>query len=352
MNQDFSHCFYRETSCNRDCLDLETDALLIYRLVEKVMGHKHSFLLLAVFFLALTCMGYGSDLHRTKQADFLPDFNGGMLLIDINSGREIASYRKDVIYERRYSPGSLIKVFLLYDLWRQGLVDPAQKIFCPPSRGRERYCWDVAGHKETDLRRAIAYSCNHYFLKLAEREDLNSFLRALAAFRIISEENYNPYSKLPREEQEKLMIGDSSCLQVTPYKILLAYSCIFNGGYLFDSTDGKNPGTRIHIDAELKNIISQGLRASAINGTSRRAGQEVLPCWLLGKTGTSPYTNGYGMVSNNGATHGWFVGFIPADNPCVGLIVFCEKGNGANDAAVIGGRILHLWLEGNFENPR
>jgi cell division protein FtsI/penicillin-binding protein 2 len=58
------------------------------------------------------------------------------------------------------------------------------------------------------------------------------------------------------------------------------------------------------------------------------------------------------MVSNNGATHGWFVGFIPADNPCVGLIVFCEKGNGANDAAVIGGRILHLWLEGNFENPR
>jgi cell division protein FtsI/penicillin-binding protein 2 len=53
---------------------------------------------------------------------------------------------------------------------------------------------------------------------------------------------------------------------------------------------------------------------------------------VMGKTGTAE-----GVASSR--SHGWFAGFVPADNPKVVMVVFLPEGRGA-DAAHLAGEIL------------
>ena len=59
---------------------------------------------------------------------------------------------------------------------------------------------------------------------------------------------------------------------------------------------------------------------------------------VAGKTGTATALDG------SGATHAWFVGFAPAENPEIAIVVFLDRGTGAHTAAPVAGEILREYF--------
>jgi cell division protein FtsI/penicillin-binding protein 2 len=78
-------------------------------------------------------------------------------------------------------------------------------------------------------------------------------------------------------------------------------------------------------------VISQGLRSSADFGMGHAA--QTADFAVAGKTGTAGSTT---------TTHGWFVGYAPADHPAIALVVYLEQGRGM-DAAAVAGKIFSAY---------
>jgi len=79
-------------------------------------------------------------------------------------------------------------------------------------------------------------------------------------------------------------------------------------------------------------LIDGGSRLAAVNG------------WSVGGTASSVE---FGIPDANGnlPTHGWFIGFAPADQPTIAIAVFLERGNGATDAARIARDVFQYYQQ-------
>jgi peptidoglycan glycosyltransferase len=66
---------------------------------------------------------------------------------------------------------------------------------------------------------------------------------------------------------------------------------------------------------------------------------------VAGKTGTAEY--GPDLGGGTYASHAWFTGFAPANDPQVAAVVFLDNGNGAKNAAPLGGQILNYYFHRN-----
>jgi cell division protein FtsI/penicillin-binding protein 2 len=51
-------------------------------------------------------------------------------------------------------------------------------------------------------------------------------------------------------------------------------------------------------------------------------------------------------------THAWFVGFAPARNPQVAVVVFLERGQGGLDAAPLARKILQAWQQSQSQGAK
>ena len=81
--------------------------------------------------------------------------------------------------------------------------------------------------------------------------------------------------------------------------------------------------------------LRAGLEQCVGSGTCQ--GAAVPGIAVAGKTGTATALEG---------SHAWFVGYAPADNPEVAIVVFLERGTGAADAAPLAGAILKEYFTG------
>jgi penicillin-binding protein 2 len=87
--------------------------------------------------------------------------------------------------QNAFSPGSVFKVFLAYGALAHGLVDPAQKVFCPGQAtfyGRTFHCHNKTGHGWVNLRDAIKVSCDVYFYTLGRRLGIDRISEIARAF--------------------------------------------------------------------------------------------------------------------------------------------------------------------------
>jgi hypothetical protein len=133
------------------------------------------------------------------------------------------------------------------------------------------------------------------------------------------------------------MIGLDSNLKLLPTQVLNAYGILISG---HPSTEMGNFAT----SALTRAILLDGLRLGPMEGTSELA-QQALPSNhpLLGKTGTSPALVGGRYLKSR--TDGWFLGFYPAAQPVLAVMVYYPGGLGARDAAPLGGQVIRRYLE-------
>ncbi len=158
---------------------------------------------------------------------------------------------------------------------------------------------------------ALAYSCNSYFAKLAERISDAVVTRTLRSYGF--DGAFDPPANgvtLDNMAQRQLLVLGLSGMRVTPIEVAMAY---------------RKLALQIiqHLHDPALATVAAGLEGSVRYGMAHNAfvtGREV-----AGKTGTA---------SNPGElwTHGWFAGFAPAYHPAYVVVVYVPRGNGADAA--------------------
>jgi len=147
-------------------------------------------------------------------------------------------------------------------------------------------------------------------------------------------------------------------LAVTPLQLITAVAPIANGGEVVrphllkqvrDShgnivqeatTDVKR---QVPVDAGYLEIVGQGMQQSVTQGVANTA--QVPGLNIAGKTGTAEF--GPPRPDGSHATHGWFVGFAPYEDPQVAVMVFVQRGGGGQQAAPAAARIFDYFFHGS-----
>lgn len=225
------------------------------------------------------------------------------LLVDAESGRMLASRWNHA--NRPIPMGSLVKPFT-------ALAYAGQYGFAFPSyicRGSATHCWRPQGHGRVDLRQAIAYSCNAYFLMLASQLNARQVSPTAASYGLDSP---------PANAKSPALAGLGNEWKVSPMHLVHAYV------ELLHRRD--QPGV---------DEILQGMALSGGIGTGAGVDRELSVSDALVKTGTAPCTH-----SAHAPGDGFAVALWPSDNPRLLLLVRVHSAPGAI-AAKTAGQMLH-----------
>ncbi len=146
-------------------------------------------------------------------------------------------------------------------------------------------------------------------------------------------------------------------LSVTPLQMVTAVAAIANGGelltphLLMEVRDDQGNilqqvGTEVRrmvpVERSYLDIVGEAMLQSVTNGVAGAAAVSGLA--VAGKTGTAEF----GLEREDGsyATHGWFVGFAPYEEPEVAIVVFVQRGGGGQNAAPAAAEILDYYFNG------
>ena len=196
---------------------------------------------------------------------------------------------------------------------------------------------------------ALANSCNYYFTVLSLQLTAEALSHWYSAFGFgqAAEGNGPPTGRVAvgSDVRRKALaaLGETDVV-ATPAQVLEAYSAVARRGefrVLWTTPEGRGnqPNSRrIHLRPSTVQTLIKGLVGCVQFGTCQEAA--VPGVRVAGKTGTATALDG------SGATHAWFVGFAPADNPEIAIVVFLNRGTGAHSAAPLAGAILREYFAG------
>jgi cell division protein FtsI/penicillin-binding protein 2 len=262
-----------------------------------------------------------------------------VIVSQITQGKIIYHYNKTMLYDEKYSPGSLLKPFTLIASAKKNSLKIEENYDCQGFKkySREKICWYGPGHGLINLARAFAYSCNAYFYDriIKDKLDYSDFLSTVADFGI---ETGISATAMNKEDFYRSAVGLDYAIALKPVQIYLAYQALLNGGNLFSA--GNTFLRPVKVSEELVEIIKEGLRGAYIYGTAKLVFQKTKIKNILAKTGT-----GAGTSKNKPdwrKTSGWIVLFYPAHKPKIGIMVLCDKANGSKEASEIAADLLPL----------
>ena len=265
---------------------------------------------------------------------------GAVVALDVVTGQLLAQWNIAIAAQRLEQPGSTVKPFVLMELLHSGKVQPDQRLACrrPLYIGGHRMdCTHSTAVTSLDASDAIAYSCNTYFssvaLRMSAGELADVFQRAgfTSPTGLSSAEAVGRVAA-PRSQAElQLQALGNWGIQVTPLELLWAYRNLAAQKLALQKQGlqqqpSYNPGIAEPVFRGLENSVLYGMaHAAQPTGTS-----------AAGKTGTASGVNTPG-------SHGFFVGYAPADKPEVVVLVYLEHGRGADAAAVAGPIFTSYW---------
>jgi cell division protein FtsI/penicillin-binding protein 2 len=199
-------------------------------------------------------------------------------------------------------------------------LDPKQQFICrrPLKIGTAQLdCTHPAEVRQLDAAEAIAYSCNSYVAQVASRlsgAELVELLRR-AGFDtpsgLVAQEAHGRIALPSNLEELQLEALGYRGVAVTPLELLEAYRKLAL----------RKRQMELGVDAP----VFDGLEDSVVFGTAHAASVDGMK--IAGKTGTS-------VGRNTQQTHGFFVGYAPAERPEIAVVVFLAQGRGLDAAAV------------------
>ena len=262
--------------------------------------------LVAVFLLAANmALSQDADLFsQAASAELTRQFGGrdlSWVLLD-RTGRVLALNWDNA--NASYPPGSLLKPFVAVAYGEQHKFE-YPTVTCTGTKSR---CWLPRGHGTVGLEKAIADSCNTYFLVLAYKLDR---ARAQAVFRRFGLEGP------PADAQADMLIGLGDRWRETPLALARAYLALL--------TDTPQPA---------RGRILAGMRSAAETGTAREIDVALGERAALAKTGTAACS-----YHPRSAADGFAIVLFPASQPRV-LLLVREHGTTGAHAATQAGAML------------
>jgi cell division protein FtsI/penicillin-binding protein 2 len=245
---------------------------------------------------------------------------GTFVVAEVSSGKILASNNLRLAATSLQTPGSTLKPFVLMALLDLHRVDPAQKLLCKHKLqiGSERLdCTHPISISELNADDAIAYSCNSYFaqvsIRLSSAELVQAFRRAgfdSPSSLVDNDATGNIRTPSNPAQIQLAALGDEG-IEVTPLELLAAYR--------------KLALRKRNGDIGKYAPIFDGLQHSVEYGMAHAG--KVDDMKVAGKTGTA-------ASRKNPRTHGFFVGYAPAEKPEITVVVFVQQGRGIDAAAL------------------
>lgn len=264
---------------------------------------------------------WATSMQRAAQAN--PDARAAVL--DVQSGRILASRHLQDLARTLAAPGSTLKPILLYQALQDGLWSADRRVPCQKNliiREHRLVCSHPLA-PPFSARDALAWSCNTYFANLARAVPPGRLQQLLEPSGILGvtglarDEAVAEFRAPQTMEDMELAVLGVEGIRVTPLELAAAYRWLA----LRMLGDADSVATRTVLGG-LSDSASFGIAVSA-----RLGGVEV-----AGKTGTAE-------SSIARQAHGWFAGLAPASSPRVVVVVYVPAGRGA-DAARVAGVIL------------
>lgn len=267
------------------------------------------------------------SLDRSQRAELQREVDramegrsGAVVVVDVVSQTILAVHRMDLAARRLERPGSTLKPFVLMALLDSAKLDPRQRLICRrPLRigSAQMDCTHPVQVAQLDALNAIAYSCNSYVAQVAARLDPTELVQLLrrAGFdsptRLIDHEAAGHIAVPANPEELQLEALGHYGIEVTPLELLEAYRRLALRKRRADL------GADEPVFAGLENSVAFGMaHAAHVEGMN-----------IAGKTGTS-------ASRNTRRTHGFFVGYAPAEKPEIAVVVYLEYGRGMDAAAL------------------
>ena len=243
-----------------------------------------------------------------------------------------------------YPPGSTAKLVTAMAGLEQHAMTPADSIQCGGALtigDRDFHCWNRDGHGPMNLTEALLQSCNVYFMTIGRRVGLTHLRTSLervgfgrrTGWPLEEQPGHLPKRRLTEGEVALLAIGQSEFL-VTPLQNAVMVAAFANGGWLVQPWLIRSVGSRqptrpkgrqkIGWNPEAMEAVRAGMRAviQHPSGTGHRAMTPVIS--IAGKTGTA-------QTHIPDHSHGWFVGYCPADHPRAAMAIVAEFGGSGGD---------------------
>ena len=241
--------------------------------------------------------------------------------------------------DSRYEPGSVFKAIVLAAALEEGVVSENDHFFCSgeavvPGYPKSIKCSNTKGHKDQDLAKAVANSCNPAFIEIGKRLGVDKFYDYFEAFGMLE----NTGIDLPGEaslvgavwSREKMSNVDLAVasfgqrFEITPLQMICGFSAVINGGNLVKpyvvQTISTQDGTVI------QNTQPEVVRQVISKQTSQRAA-DILEQVVASGSGNNGYVAGYRIGGKTGTSevktvdHDHyivsFMGYAPADDPQV-----------------------------------
>ena len=300
------------------------------------------------------------------------DLNDPFTLVGDNGEAVSAEEKQDLLNKMwrnqcisdTYEPGSTFKIITAAAALEEGVVKLDDAFYCPGYKiveDRRIRCARTTGHGAETFETGIMNSCNPVFMELGERLGAENFVGYFKQFGLLSKTNID----LPGEAGtimhktenigpvELATISFGQSFQITPIQLVTTVSSIINGGtrvtphfgVSVQDADGNTVKTFSYetheniCTAETSETMRCLLEKVVSEGTGKNAKIEGFS--IGGKTATSQTLprSDHKYISS-------FLGFAPADNPQVLVLVVINNPQGI----YYGGTIAAPVAKEIFEN--
>ena len=264
-----------------------------------------------------------------------------------------------------YEPGSTFKILTAAAALDSGVTTPEDGFYCSGKikvDGDTIKCWGNP-HKAETMAQALQNSCNPVFVELALRMGAQRFYQYLHAFGLGSKTNIDlqgeesgiliPVNSVKNVDLARIGFGQS--VAVTPIQLLTAACSVLNGGRLMRPyllKEAVSPDGTVLYRTSPKVVSTPISEETSL--TMRKLLEDVvavggaknarIPGYRIGgKTGTAQVYKDGRIVRN---VHiGSFLGFAPADDPRIALLVIVDEADtpvdyGGTTAAPFARQIL------------
>lgn len=264
-----------------------------------------------------------------------------------------------------YEPGSTFKILTAAAALDSDVTTPEDGFYCSGKikvDGDTIKCWG-SPHKAETMAQALQNSCNPVFVELALRMGAQRFYQYLHAFGLGSKTNIDlqgeesgiliPVNSVKNVDLARIGFGQS--VAVTPIQLLTAACSVLNGGRLMRPyllKEAVSPDGTVLYRTSPKVVSTPISEETSL--TMRKLLEDVvavggaknarIPGYRIGgKTGTAQVYKDGRIVRN---VHiGSFLGFAPADDPRIALLVIVDEADtpvdyGGTTAAPFARQIL------------
>jgi penicillin-binding protein 2 len=288
---------------------------------------------------------YDDPVVRDTVVGALGHEDGGVVVVDPNSGLILSAVNQALVFSSGYIPCSTIKPVIAVAALREGILTRDSML-------------RVSRRQYMNLTEAMAHSNNKFFESLGSQMGFDTVTKYAREFglgetvgRDIPKEGAGAVPETPPGRGGVARMSSfGEGFRITPLQLAGVASTLANGGTLYylqyprTEQERKDFAPVVHRKLDVEPVlpdVREGMLAAVLYGTGKRAfdpgGDEI-----LGKTGT---------CSEDGRRLGWYVSYNNPEHPRLVVVVllrgYRHRINGPT-ASAVAGRIYHRLRELNY----